>query len=521
MFNLSIHGSHNATVAISFKDTVLEAIELERLTTSKNDALFCGYGLHPAGSVEERSRALHLLERIRDYLIDKYGVLEYDNVAYNSVPDEDVLKQVFPANRYLPVPHHVAHAASGLYQSPYQRALIVTFDGGSDSGFFNIYVGDKGALNPFTHVHQGSIDLATAYSTVGNFTGPIKYELNPWVGNLVYAGKLMGLAAFGRQPAKYTRALLKFYQSNTDDHVGNALERFKQATGLERLSGQDAYDLAAANQAIFELVFRREIDAALKAYPNLPLIFSGGGALNILNNTKLLKERAIFVGPTPNDSGLAVGMLAYMIRPHDPIDATYLGPEAWDKYELDNYRQLHRGKALSMHEVRDAILAGKIIGLVQGRSEHGARALGNRSIICNPAHSSMKDMLNEKIKQREFYRPFAPVVRLQDVSTFFEWQTESRWMSFSPKVREEWRDVLQAITHADGTARVQTVTQEQNPFIYDLLTEIAMTGAPGVLLNTSFNIAGKPILNSYHDALQVFNSTQMDGLILEKVYFSK
>jgi carbamoyltransferase len=133
----------------------------------------------------------------------------------------------------------------------------------------------------------------------------------------------------------------------------------------------------------------------------------------------------------------------------------------------------------------------------------------------------MKDVLNEKVKHREWYRPFAPVVRLEDVSKYFEWEGESRWMSFCPAVREEWREKLSAITHVDGTARVQTVTREQNEWLYDLLTEFEKQNGVGVLLNTSFNLDGRPILSTIKDAFKILQDTQMDCLILENYYIKK
>jgi carbamoyltransferase len=133
----------------------------------------------------------------------------------------------------------------------------------------------------------------------------------------------------------------------------------------------------------------------------------------------------------------------------------------------------------------------------------------------------MKDVLNEKVKHREWYRPFAPVVRLEDVSEYFKWKSESRWMSFCPKVKEEWRDQLSAITHIDNTARVQTVTREQNEWLYDLITEFKKHTGIGVLLNTSFNVDGKPILSTIQDAFKILETTQMDGLVLENTYIKK
>jgi carbamoyltransferase len=133
----------------------------------------------------------------------------------------------------------------------------------------------------------------------------------------------------------------------------------------------------------------------------------------------------------------------------------------------------------------------------------------------------MKDILNEKVKHREWYRPFAPVVRLEDVSEYFEWDRESRWMSFCPKVKEEWREKLSAITHVDGTARVQTVTREQNEWLYDVLTLFKEKTGIGVLLNTSFNVDGKPILTTVKDAFNILENTQMDGLVIQNYYIKK
>jgi carbamoyltransferase len=133
----------------------------------------------------------------------------------------------------------------------------------------------------------------------------------------------------------------------------------------------------------------------------------------------------------------------------------------------------------------------------------------------------MKDILNLKVKHREWFRPFAPIVRLEDVSEYFEWEGESRWMNFCPKVRPEYLNKIPAVVHVDGTARVQTITREQNTFIYDLLTEFKEKTGVGVLVNTSFNVDGKPILSTYKDAFKVFDETQLDRLYLDGYYFLK
>ena len=184
-------------------------------------------------------------------------------------------------------------------------------------------------------------------------------------------------------------------------------------------------------------------------------------------------------------------------------------------------RDLKNVILLTNFSLVDDLEDGKIVGVVRDACEHGPRALGNRSILCNPAYPEMKDILNAKVKNREWYRPFAPVCRLEDVGKYFNFEGESRWMSFCPTVKEEWREKLTSITHVDGTARVQTVTKEQNEWLYNLLTKFEEASGVGVLLNTSFNVNGKPILSRYSDAIKVYRETEMDRLLLQDYYFIK
>ena len=221
---------------------------------------------------------------------------------------------------------------------------------------------------------------------------------------------------------------------------------------------------------------------------------------------------------------VALGLMLNQLKPNEPFDATYAGLELFDIDALGHYIQnFYNTKTtyFNIDKMTDDLIEGRIIGVARGRAEHGPRALGNRSILCNPSIENMKDILNEKVKHREWYRPFAPVVRLEDVSKYFEWEGESKWMSFCPKVKEEWREKLTAITHVDGTARVQTVTKEDNEWLYNLLTEMDRKTGVGVLLNTSFNVDGSPILSTIKEAFIILESTQMDGLLIEDYYILK
>jgi carbamoyltransferase len=279
------------------------------------------------------------------------------------------------------------------------------------------------------------------------------------------------------------------------------------------------------------------VDDCISKHKDLPIIITGGCALNINLNTIVFNKykRDVFIAPNSSDCGHAVGLLCKYLRPRKTIDVTYKGIDVLDKNTLLEFVNSRRGKLLkkenvivgdqykfaSINELVQDLIDNRIIGVVQGRSEHGPRALGNRSIICSPLSSDMKDILNAKVKHREWYRPFAPIVRLEDVSEYFEWEGESRWMNFCVKIKPEFSNKLLAVTHVDNSARIQTITKEQNSFMYELLTIFKEKTGLGVLVNTSFNVDGKPILSTYKDAFKVFDETQLDRLYLDGFYFSK
>ena len=169
----------------------------------------------------------------------------------------------------------------------------------------------------------------------------------------------------------------------------------------------------------------------------------------------------------------------------------------------------------------DLIKSGKILGLVSECSEVGPRALGNRSIICDPSIVDMKDILNAKVKFREWFRPFAPVCRLEDKDTFFDKAYETEFMSYAPNVKDEYKSKLKSISHADNTARLQTVSEHQHITFYKILTELTNRNEIPVILNTSFNIKGMPILTTIEDALYCLDNTQMDYVIIEGWLFKR
>ncbi len=521
MFNLGFHGSHNATIAISSGEKILEVVELERFLSEKNAALFY-WGDPPNLQL--------ILEEIQDYFVRKYGADSYDRLIYNSVDLEKWdPKTVFPVNHVQHMPHHEAHCYSALYQSPYQTAIVISFDGGSDEGFFNLYLASKG--HTAKKLYSGVKDYAISYMTPAHFIREIRREPNIYRGNLVYAGKLMGFVGFGKYREDLAERLISFYQSNTYDRIPDAVDRFVDHFsdfGIESwdsyFNEQDGRDIATTNQVVFERLFREEVFAEgflPEVFQQLPIILTGGCALNIINNTALAKDREVFIPPNPGDSGLALGMLCGHLMPEQPVEATYLGSPVWDRNDLGRHLVERTSRAADLQELAKVILSGGILGVVRGGGEHGPRALGNRSLLCDATNPDMKDLMNLRIKNREPFRPFSPIVRLEDLGTYFDWDQESRWMSFSPPVKPEYADLLSSVVHVDGTARVQTVTHEQNEFVYGLLTALQEESGHGVMLNTSFNVAGKPILNTYQEAFSMLDEKELAGLVLENYYFPK
>ena len=507
--NIAVHGSHNASFAIEHNGDILEVLELERFLNIKN-AGYTDWGIPFSNK--------SISKLVLAYFKDKYGFDKYDTCHYqNSI--EHI--QEIPANRYIEGHHHVAHAAGTFYQSPFDNALVISFDGGSKDGWFQIFKANR--QSGMTLLKNHLVDLGTSYMWFGFYLNDIKFEEE--FGALIYPGKILGLQSYGTPKKEWISHFKNFF---TSQNRIVEFEKLGKIIGVtfdlkNRLVGQVAYDVAATAQAAFEELTFELITETILDYPNLPICLTGGCALNIVLNTKIKERfgREVFVAPNMSDCGLTFGMLANHTKPQNQLDATYIGPEPFDKHFLLRYIENRKGREVDAKFIAKELMEGKIIGVVQGRAEHGPRALGNRSILCNPTIKNMKDKLNQKVKRREWYRPFAPIVKLEDVSEYFDWDGESRWMAFCVNVKEQYRKIISAVVHVDNTARVQTITESQNKFIYDVLTEFKKFTGVGVLVNTSFNVDGKPILSTYEDAFKVLDETQLDAIYLDGFYFTK
>ena len=443
------------------------------------------------------------------------------------------IRSIFNATDVITVAsHHHCHAASAFYQSPFKDALIVSYDGGGDDGFFNVYVGNQTGVK---HIKKIDCDFGGGYLLAGSTVREVAEKSSHM---LAFSGKLMGLCAYGNPVKDVTGSFKDLYLKREYykliDFLNIPVEKdmealkkirresilnpWKNPLGNWIYEGKEAYDVAATAQVEFEEAFFSILD---RYDIEIPLVVTGGCALNVLVNEKIKEryDRPVYVPPNPHDGGLSLGHMFLYRKPTERVDVTYNGLPLVDRDKLPDYIEKFNAKKTTKAEIAKLIKDGKILGLVYGDSEVGPRALGNRSIVCDPNIPDMKDILNSKVKFREWYRPFAPFCKKEDAHKYFDSPNfdNLEYMSYAPRVKV---DTLPSITHVDGTARLQTVTEKSHSHFYELLTEFGKLSETNVLLNTSFNIRGYPILSTIEDALYALENTEMDYVVIEDYLFT-
>jgi len=534
---VSVYGSHNAAIAFLLDNEQVKVIEIERLLAYKNSGLAQYKAI---GNADEMVKfALNIAKRQWN-IENNFDLCISSNMdSIHGYPDgtwEKIFydRTINAKEKVFSPTHHICHANGTFYQSPFDKAVIISFDGGGNDGFFNFYVAHSRESGP-QEVFRKNVDLGFSYMVFGDYIREIKKEPCLADGNLIYSGKLMGLCGYGKIREEWIAPMKKFYISKPDGlNYKELLKILWSEMGIsvsERngneggISGQLAYDVAATSQKVFEDIFMELVSEEIKKYPDYPICVSGGCALNVLLNTKIKTKfsRKMYVAPNSNDCGIAVGALLEKIKPKNQVNLMYAGPELYDPDSIGQqfYKNSSNLNITDVRQLPNLLATGKIIGVARGGSEHGPRALGNRSILCNPAFPKMKDILNEKVKHREWYRPFAPVVKIEEANKYFDIIEESPYMSYAFDVKHEWREKLSSITHVDGTARVQTLRKEHNPWLYNLLEEFEKISGHGVLLNTSFNVNGQPILSTVAEAFTVLYNTQLDGILLDNTLIMK
>jgi carbamoyltransferase len=440
------------------------------------------------------------------------------------------------------VEHHLAHAASSFYVSPFEESVILTLDG---HGEWTTALVAKGKGNKITKLKEvfWPQSLGEFYSVFSYFLGFPEYGDEY---------KMMGLAPYGRptyvdqirqvlqfDPKTLFRINRRYLKLDRFGLEGSSFftEKFYEIFGPTRLPDDPVLerhqDIAHSVQAVFNEVVLQIADYIHELYPSDNLCLAGGVALNCVMNQHL-RERSkfknIFVQPAAGDSGVSIGAGYYVY--HDILgqprsfvqDVAYFGPEFPDdeiRKELDTCQIKYRPLTDVARETALLLADGKVIGWFQGRMEMGPRALGGRSILANPGLPQMKDIVNARIKFREEFRPFAPSVLESEATEYFDLSTTSPFMLFTANVKKDKAHLIPAVVHADNSARVQTVSRAQNPLYADLISELKkLTGVP-VVLNTSFNVKGEPIVCSPADAIRCFFSTGLDHLVIGSFLVSK
>jgi len=457
--------------------------------------------------------------------------------------------------------HHHSHAAAAFYPSPFDDAAIVIMDGVGEWATTSIGVGNGRDIRLEREVRFPH-SLGMLYSAVTYYLG---FKVNDG------EYKVMGLAPYGEP--KYADIIRdKLIDTKPDGSFRLSMGYFNYATGLTmtndkfaKLFGQSRreaagpltqfhMDVARSVQVVVEDLVMGVCEEAHRISGSKNLCLAGGVALNCVANGRILREgpfENIWIQPASGDAGSALGVALAVentmsegtartpkrVNGHDAMLGSYLGPSFSDEEiqaVLDevgaNYHKVSDDQLLA--DVADSLADDQVVGWFQGKMEFGPRALGNRSILGNPASAAMQKTLNLKIKYRESFRPFAPAVLREDASTFFDLDTDSPYMLIVAPVREEHhkelkgddnkltglarldvvRSTLPAITHVDYSARVQTVTAGSNEKFYNLIQAFKKRTGTGMLVNTSFNVRDEPVVCSPLDAYKCFMATEMDVL---------
>lgn len=432
--------------------------------------------------------------------------------------------------------HHLVHAATGCYTSPFDNAACMVVDGFGEGFSISYYQYKKGRIRELEKVNING-DMA---QSLGVFYG----TLCGWCGFDVWKGeewKVMGLAAYG----KLNDELYNLMRQRLQNHglqVGcpeSGYDTLAELVGYARQPGSDALsvaDLAYTGQKVFCDIMTDLLNNFYELGISNNLIISGGCGLNSAYNGQILSKtnfNNLHIFSAPADDGNAVGaaFLAYY-EDNPPQQARqihqspYLG-STMSHETLDNLQRFGGiSKLISIPDnickkTAELIAKGKIIGWVQGAAEFGPRALGNRSILADPRRSDMKDRINASVKFREEFRPFAPSILHEYGGEYFEQYQASPYMERTLFFKEHVKHKVPAVVHEDGTGRLQSVRREWNPRYFDLITEFYnLTGVP-ILLNTSLNVMGKPIVHSVEDVIAVFFTSGLDSLIVGDLLIEK
>ncbi len=572
---LGVTLGHDTSFAHIVDGKVVAIMEAERYFRQKRYKLHCltlEPGKHPSGYQEV---SLDDLELFLSTVAKEWGT-KFDALAVQNqgrVEEFNNFQTVLEKNGFkfgasYHIDHHLSHASLAYYTSPYKEALILSYDGEGNDGQTLIF---KASGKEMKRIHNNPIRFGQSYNNMGYIAG-IKPEVEGTT-----SGKAMGLTAYGdlidewkpfaREYVKnYVKATprqieglnkygkahrindvglrdipdLKQYLVPDEDDAASLKGTVQKIIGMEkyilRLPGPEDKTSQNLTRTV-QAVWTEEVIALLKPYfgESKNLCVVGGCALNGVTNYEIQQlgvfESTYFV-PNPSDCGLSAGAALYVywnfgdngeFKGYGEYFSPYLGSEVFDKNDLptlkDQYPFMELESGLVSSILAELVHSDNMVGVIRGRYEVGPRALGNRSILCNPLNKDMKDIVNRKVKHREWYRPFAPIAAAEQATKYFTNTADIPYMSVICYTRPEYKDLLPSITHVDDSCRLQTLSQDQHPFMHQTLMEFEKLSGMPIMLNTSFNPGGEPILNFYSVGLEMLKTTELDFVLIENTLF--
>tara|TARA_Y100000034_G_scaffold127174_1_gene179588 strand:+ start:1028 stop:2716 length:1689 start_codon:yes stop_codon:yes gene_type:complete len=549
---LGISLGHDTNFCLVENGNVVEVIEAERFFRQKRYKLHCV-------SMEESPQAsgfqytkISELKLFLKNIISKWGS-KYDYVAVQNQKREQefenlkTLMSEFSYKDIINLNHHLCHAAGSFFTSPFKESVILSYDGAGNDGNTVIL---RGKNSKIEYLNSYSLKFGNSYNNLGYIC-----NISPDISGTT-SGKTMGLTSYGKaidewlpflekhilsyekKPPRKAAEINPYGKCHTINwNYISEIEEIKPFINKDGTSSLSITDQVAQNICkTMQTAWTNCILRLLNQYSDISknLCITGGCALNGVTNYKIQQqnifENQYFV-PNPTDCGLSIGAALYVyykkskesFSGNKEYFAPYLGEEVYDKDKLSElkstYNNISYDKKSIPAKLASLICKNKIVGVIKGRYEIGPRALGNRSILCNSQNKEMRDILNHKVKHREWYRPFAPVCTAEDSSKYFTNTKDIPYMSVICYTRDQYREHLPSITHVDGSCRLQTVTEDQHEFLYKVLKEIESQNGHPIVLNTSFNPAGEPIVNYYEAALEMLKTTDLDYVLIEDTFF--
>jgi len=559
---------HDASACLIKDGKIIAAAEEERFTRKKHDISF------PENAINFCIKKAKIFIKDIDYIgFYEKPLLKFERLLFqyiqtfpkswisfsNTIPSwmtekmrviKIIKKKLKYKKEVLFIPHHLAHAASSFYPSPFKSAAVLTVDGVGEWTTTSF----GRAKDTKIHLEKQIIfphSLGLLYSTITAYLG---FSVN----NSEY--KVMGLAPYGNmnpKTNKYYSLLKKVIDIKEDGsyhlEMGYFSYCYKSRMPSKKLCNllggklekrgakmtQRHKDIAAALQLITEEVIIKMLNYLYKKTKEKNLVIAGGVALNSVCNGKILKNtpfNEIWIQPAAGDGGTSMGVALYIYhsilknKNRDILSNAYLGPE-FNDIQIENFLKRNKIKYSKfssneelINKTATLLFENNVVGWFQKGMEWGPRALGARSILANPSNPNAKELLNLKVKHREKFRPFAPVVCEDDAKTYFECDSPiplpTDYMLMVYPIKKKWHKKIPSVTHIDGSGRLQTIRKHQNLLYYNLIKQFGKLSGIPILINTSFNIRGEPIVCNPYDAYKCMMGTGIDYLVIGN-YFIK